>query len=196
MEQALPPQGEWVQALIAVGSNQATRWGDAEATVRAAISTLLDLEGNLLSVSAFYQTPCFPAGAGPDFVNAAAVLETPLSSDSLLAALHGIEADFGRERVQRWGPRTLDLDLIAYGSDVLPNRQVHQIWRDLPADQQGIQTPDQLILPHPRMQDRAFVLVPLAEIAPGWKHPIIGRTIRQMRDALTPADIRAVKPLN
>lgn len=158
--------------------------GPPDDTLRAALAAL-DREGlQVTAVSRFYRTPCFPAGAGPDYVNAAAQLTCTASPAQVLAMLHRIEAMFGRERVQRWGRRTLDLDLIAAGDLVLPDAQTHADWRDLPPDRQIEATPDTLILPHPRVQDRAFVLIPLCDVAPDWVHPVLGRTVRQMAAAL------------
>jgi 2-amino-4-hydroxy-6-hydroxymethyldihydropteridine diphosphokinase len=139
------------------------------------------------AISPFYATPCFPAGAGPDYVNAAVALKWDRTAKEVLTALHRIEAELGRSRVQRWGQRTVDLDLIAIGDQVMPDAQTFAHWRDLPLDQQMKEAPDQLILPHPRMQDRAFVLVPLADVAPDWVHPVSGLSVVQMRDALDPA---------
>jgi 2-amino-4-hydroxy-6-hydroxymethyldihydropteridine diphosphokinase len=155
----------------------------------------------VLAVSRLFATPCFPAGAGPDYVNAAAKISfTPEGSAadalaSLLARLHAVEALFGRKREQRWGMRTLDIDLLAMGDSVLPDAQTQDHWRNLPAEAQIGTTPDRLILPHPRLQDRAFVLVPLADVAPDWVHPRTGLSVRDMLAALPAAERDAVKPL-
>jgi 2-amino-4-hydroxy-6-hydroxymethyldihydropteridine diphosphokinase len=114
---------------------------------------------------------------------------------SILARLHAVEARFGRKRAQRWGMRTLDIDLLAMGDSVLPDAATQDRWRLLPSEAQIGSTPDQLILPHPRMQDRAFVLVPLADVAPDWVHPRTGLSVRQMLAALPAEDRDAVTPL-
>ncbi len=166
-------------------------------TLRAAIGALAEEGLCVLALSRLYATPCFPAGTGPDYVNAAAVLECGNDVDlaSILAALHRVEARFGRERVQRWGMRTLDIDLLALGDSVLPDADTQDSWRGLAPEAQIRTTPDRLILPHPRLQDRAFVLVPLADVAPDWVHPRTGLSVRQMLESLPRADRDAVEPL-
>ncbi|WP_281967609.1 2-amino-4-hydroxy-6-hydroxymethyldihydropteridine diphosphokinase [Roseovarius nanhaiticus] len=160
-------------------------------TLRAALAALEAEEGvSLTAVSHFYATPCFPAGAGPDYVNAAARLASRLAPAGMLDLLHRIEAEFGRMRTQRWGQRVLDLDLIACGDTVLPDSATYRRWRDLPLDAQMNCAPETLILPHPRLEDRAFVLVPLADVAPEWCHPVTGRSTAQMLADLPP-DSRA-----
>lgn len=182
-------------ALIAVGSN--CRMGDItpESLVKRAFERLqCDLASQAV-FSSFFQTPAFPEGSGPAFVNAAAAVQTDLPAQVILDRLHRIEADLGRVRVQRWGPRTLDLDLIGLGGQVAPDRATLRQWIDLPPADQQTQVPDRLILPHPRFQDRAFVLVPLAQVAPDWCHPLTGLSVVQMLEALTRAEREAVVPL-
>ena len=144
-----------VQACIGLGGNI----GDVAAALRAALAALDGLPGTrLLRASRFYRTPAWGVEAQPDFINAAALLETTLAPRPLLEALLDIERAHGRERAadgSRWGPRTLDLDLLLYGDAVI--------------DEAG------LVVPHPQLHARAFVLVPLAEIAPDAQVPGRGR---------------------
>lgn len=166
-------------------------------TLAVAVSDLAAIGFTLLAQSQLFATPCFPAGAGPDYVNAAAVFDVPdaLTPDQVLACLHQVEAAHGRARTARWAGRTLDLDLLAIDDLVLPDRDTHAHWQTLvPADQARL-APDQLILPHPRLADRAFVLVPLAQVAADWRHPTLGKTTVQLRDALPAADLAAVRPI-
>lgn len=181
--------------LIALGGNLRSELGVPQQTLRAALERLAELGVQPVGVSSFYRTPCFPPGAGPDYVNAAARVSFAGKPKALLEVLHEVEAGFGRERVQRWGRRTLDLDLIAAGQVVLPDGATHERWRDLLPEAQIEATPDELILPHPRLQDRAFVLVPLADVAPDWVHPVLGRSVAEMVANLPAAEVAEVVAL-
>lgn len=178
------------QLLVAIGANLPIGDQSPLASLCLARSALESAGLSTLSFSRFYATPCFPAGTGPDYVNAAAAGPIPAGWDAarVLAVLHRIEDDFGRQREQRWGMRTLDLDLVAFGNAVLPDAATQTYWRDLDPAEQRRQAPDRLILPHPRMQDRAFVLVPLADVAADWRHPLLGQTTLEMLAALPAAD--------
>ena len=144
-------------AWIALGSNL----GDRAGTLRAAFAALSRLPGiQGARLSPFYETE--PVGPPqPAYLNACAHLEVDDPDPrSFLRALLDTEGAFGRVRGERWGPRTLDLDLLMFGRVVL--------------DEPG------LILPHPRMQERAFVLKPLADLDPGLRHPVSGRTVAEL----------------
>tara|TARA_R110000787_G_scaffold46226_7_gene112321 strand:- start:1483 stop:2073 length:591 start_codon:yes stop_codon:yes gene_type:complete len=182
-------------ALVALGSNVAFDGGGPAENLEKALD-LIEKKGiEIRSCSRFFRTPAYPAGAGPDFVNAAVAVEAPCDAERFLAQLHAIEAEMGRSRVQRWGARTLDLDLIAVGGQVLPDEGTYHYWREIPLARQQESAPDQLVLPHPRLAERAFVLVPLMDVAPGWRHPVTGATVRQMHDALSDAERREVVAL-
>ena len=141
---------------IALGSNLSSEIGDSEQIVRLAISQLSSLsEIEIIRVSRWYRTKAITlpdSAPQPDYINGCAILKTSFQPLQLLQLLFHTEQMFGRERRERWGARTLDLDLLLYG-----DRQ--------------IDTPE-LVIPHPRMSDRAFVLLPLAEIAADWIHPV------------------------
>lgn len=186
-----------MHALVALGANLPFRGDPPETTLARALKSLSEEGLSLLAVSRFFATPCFPAGAGPDYVNAAAMLTVDAESDAtaILAVLHRVEERFGRRRDTRWGMRTLDIDLLALGDSVLPDGDTQDEWRNLDPGRQIGSAPDRLILPHPRLQDRAFVLVPLAEVAPDWVHPRTGQTVAKMLAALPAGDVAAVKPL-
>lgn len=144
--------------VIALGSNL----GDRRAHLEYAVARLHELFDHV-RVSTYHETvPVDVTGDQPDFLNAAAVAETTLDAREVLAALLAIERERGRERPYPAAARTLDLDLVLYGDHV-------------------IDEPPGLIVPHPRFRDRAFVLDPLAEIAPGLRDPVSGRTVDELR---------------
>lgn len=195
MPQDIPRHICDTKCILGLGSNLQSDFGDPAATISAACLAIQSESGRIVSVSRFYATPCLPAGAGPDYVNAVLILSTQLSAEALLATLHVIENRFARVRGQRWGARTLDLDLLDYGGAVQPDAAIWQHWYRLAPERQAQEAPECLILPHPRIQDRGFVLVPLAEIAPDWVHPVLGRSARQLLASLPAEDISAISPL-
>jgi len=195
LKQARPTANSSQNVLVSVGSNEVSRWGDPTETIQKSRLALQDALRVEVVMSRLYHTPAFPAGAGPDFVNGVFSLRTSRDPAELLELLHALENAAGRVREQRWGPRTLDLDLLAYGDVVAPNLDVWTDWHDLDPDQQTEVAPDQLILPHPRLQDRAFVLVPLSDVAPTWVHPVLDLSVRDLLDAMPGEELADVVPL-
>jgi len=181
-------------AFIALGANTTIATQSLQEALNEALRRLDRPDCRLQRTSRLFHTPCFPVGAGSDCVNAVAVYETTLAPRDLLSRMHEIETAMGRERVQRWASRTMDLDLLTYGDAVLPDPATFCLWRDLAVDQRVLRAPDVLITPHPRLHERAFVLIPMADIAPEWRHPVSGLSVTQMVDALPEADRRAVRP--
>lgn len=182
--------------LVAVGSNMDSAQGSPTETIRAGIMELERVGGVIRSTSRLFSTPAFPVGSGPDYVNGALVVEADWSAQDALERLHAVEAALGRRRVVRWGQRVIDMDLLAVDNTVNPDPASARKWMDLPLDQQQKTAPDQLILPHPRMHERAFVLVPLADVAPDWVHPILNQSVLQMLDALPAQDLAQIVPLD
>lgn len=186
----------FTNALIAVGSNGSSEVNLSFSIVRDAVDRVVGESGGKAVVSRFYRTPAFPAGAGPDFVNAAFAIDWSGSAEDLLALLHRVEVDAGRTRTRRWEARVLDLDLLALGEQVRPDAETQTAWRAMPLAEAATRAPGQLVLPHPRLQERGFVLVPLADVAPDWRHPLTGDTVQQMLDRLPAADLHEIVPLD
>ena len=158
--------------LIALGSN---RWhgrhGAPAGVVAAAIRVLGDAGFRVTARSHIHATAAVGPG-GRGYANATVAAASDLAPHHAVAALKRIEAAFGRRGGRRWGARVLDLDLLAADGAVLPGRLG---WRHAA---RGI------IVPHPRLHRRGFVLDPLAEVAPNWRHPVLGATVRQLRARL------------
>lgn len=153
--------------LIALGANLPSAAGPPAATLEAATARLEKLGVKILARSHLYETPSWPDPGQPAFVNAVAVVETTLQPVELLALLHGVETAFGRMRSAPNAARTLDIDLLDYDGRVMSEGP---------------------ILPHPRMATRSFVLVPLAEVAPGWRHPLTGQGAGELLAGLADRD--------
>lgn len=150
-----------ILAFIALGSNLAGRFSSPKAALEAAIAALKGVDIQMVASSRLYRSTAWPDPSDPEFVNAVLSVKTILSASALLMRLHETEAAFGRERRHVNAPRTLDLDIVDYGGRV-----------SAPGE-----TP---ILPHPRLADRAFVLLPLMEIAPNWRHPVTGQAVGEL----------------
>ncbi|MBY5934516.1 2-amino-4-hydroxy-6-hydroxymethyldihydropteridine diphosphokinase [Tateyamaria omphalii] len=181
--------------VIALGSNKSSDVGSPTEILEKAISRMEESGAVIRSRSRFFRTPAFPAGSGPDFVNAVILLSAAWSAPETITRLHEIEAELGRRRKVRWEQRVVDLDLLTHGDAVRPDVATLRQWMDLSLDQQRKSAPGQLLLPHPRLHERAFVLVPMAEVAPDWVHPITRRTVVEMRDALPAEDLATITPL-
>lgn len=160
--------------LIALGGNIPSNAGEPAQTLTAALSQLRRGGVYIERVSSYYVTPAWPDPSDPPFVNAVARVTSKLAPSPLLTRLHDVETAFGRIRSTRNAPRTLDIDLLDYDGRIEEGPPV---------------------LPHPRIAERGFVLVPLAEIAPDWTHPVSGRSAGDLLAALPAAERAAIRPI-
>jgi 2-amino-4-hydroxy-6-hydroxymethyldihydropteridine diphosphokinase len=153
--------------LIGLGGNlDSRRWGPPRETLPAALAAL-EAEGvTIAALSSWYRSEPVPRSDQPWFVNAVAAVEPGRDADGLLALMQKVEDLFGRVRGMRNAARVLDLDLLDYRGQRVDSTS--------------------LMLPHPRLHQRRFVLEPLAEIAPGWRHPVLNQTARQLLARLAP----------
>jgi 2-amino-4-hydroxy-6-hydroxymethyldihydropteridine diphosphokinase len=154
--------------LIALGANLPSPAGKPADTLNAALAGFAVRSITIEKQSGFYRSAAWPDPSDPPFINAVVAVRTNLSPSALLATMHEVERSFGRKRAEPNAPRTLDLDILDYEGRI----------------EQGPP-----VLPHPRMEGRGFVLLPLRDVAPDWRHPASGRSISELIAALPPADI-------
>lgn len=160
--------------LIALGANLNSRFGFPEQTIEAAKTALEQSGVKIRRSSRIWVTAPVPASDQPWYRNAMISADTSLSPGALMRVLLDIERSFGRVRAEKNAARVLDLDLIAHYDVIMEREDVH--------------------IPHPRMHERAFVLVPLQEIAPGWRHPVLDKSVSDMVGDLK--DLGDMKPLD
>jgi 2-amino-4-hydroxy-6-hydroxymethyldihydropteridine diphosphokinase len=155
---------ETAKIYIALGANLPFETSRPQATLARVLQILPSRGVKVVRVSSFWTSPAWPDPKKPDYVNTVAQIATNMTSRKLLETLLAIETRFGRRRGERWDSRTLDLDLLDFNGELLNQ--------------------DKLTLPHPRLKDRAFVLLPLAEIAPDWQHPVSGQSVTALINTL------------
>ena len=163
-------------AIVALGSNLSSEVGPPRETLAAAVARIAAQIGPVTAVSGLYESAPVPLSDQPTFLNTVILVETRADSAAVLQALHAMEAEFGRVRAARWAARVLDLDLIAHGARCTLTPDAWQRW----VDRDRGEVPERLILPHPRAHARRFVLQPLQEAAPWWRHPILDRPARDL----------------
>lgn len=162
-----------VPILLGYGANVPGGWGTPRETIVRALHELPQRGVDILAASPLYETAPVGPVDQPSFINGAALAGTRLGPEALLAVLKALEREAGREAGLHWGPRALDIDILDYGGRILG-------WEGgAPVEPRG-----SMVLPHPELHRRAFVLVPLETIAPDWRHPVLGATPAAMLAAL------------
>lgn len=146
--------------FIALGANLPSQFGSPEETLNLALKSIENKGIRVLACSKIWLTEPLPVSDQPLYRNAVASIATELSPRDLLLLLHSIEADFGRVRAQRNEARVIDLDLISYNNEIINSHDIR--------------------IPHPRMHERAFVLVPLKELSDDWRHPVLSKTAQEL----------------
>ena len=176
--------------LIGLGSNLPSDTLSSKEILERALLSMPSLGINVIRVSVWWKSKAFPVGAGPNYINGVAKVSSDFTPAKILELLKEIELLYGRKRSKRWGSRKLDLDLLACGNMILPNEVIFREWLSLPKHIQLTREPKYLILPHPRIQDRLFVLKPLLEVSPNWEHPVLGKKSQDLINEIdwTPQD--------
>ncbi len=165
--------------LLGLGSNLSGPWGTPLETLRRALSELETTNIEIVRCSMAYSTNAYGVGGQPDYVNAAISISCLAPPEALLIRLHRLERRAARARGERWGARTLDIDLLDWHGRIIGS-----------AKERGSRTElgfKPLSLPHPGIVKRPFVIVPVAEIAPGWHHPVNGKTAASLARGLAGA---------
>jgi 2-amino-4-hydroxy-6-hydroxymethyldihydropteridine diphosphokinase len=166
--------------LLGLGSNLAGPWGESQAILARTLHELTAAGLRILACSSFYATSPVGIGRQPTYVNAVVMATAPVGPADLLRTLKRIERMAGRRLGRHWGPRQLDIDVLDFGG-----RQIGK-----PRDRRR---PGQLLLPHPEMHRRAFVLLPLREVAPSWRHPRLGLSAATLLSRLPARDRAGVR---
>lgn len=169
-----------IEVLLAFGGNLPSSVGAPGATIGAAVEALASRGIKPLFLSSLYSSPAVTLDDGayaPEYTNAAGLFSTSHTPEKLLKVTQEIEGAFGRSAGARWSARTLDIDLLAYGGAVLPRRDV---WVSLEASDDPAAILAEPVVPHPRLHKRGFVLKPLYDVAPLWRHPVLGHTVSAM----------------
>jgi 2-amino-4-hydroxy-6-hydroxymethyldihydropteridine diphosphokinase len=173
---------------VAVGANVAGSWGSPLATIQTALREMEATGIGILAASRIYRTPAMGFSPQPDYLNAVLLVTSPKGPAAIMRSLKAIERKAGRRAAKPWGPRPLDLDLLFSRGTRLGLRR--------PGGKRTAHQSRPLLLPHPGLEDRAFVLIPLRELAPHFHSPASGRSLTQLVHALPARAVGLCVPLD
>ena len=176
------------KCLISCGANIPGPFGKPYQTLLRAFEEFKSEGLFIEKKSRLYSSVAFPDPKKPRYVNGCLEISANCEENDVLKRLKRIEIKMGRQKNSRWGSRICDLDLLSCDDRIYPSHQIFDYWFRLPLENQFLEKPEELLLPHPRIQDRAFVLKPLLELASNWRHPVFNLTVKEMFDFLPRAE--------
>ena len=182
--------------VVVLGSNLSSEFGNSAETLKICVDEIRsnpDIES--LTESNWYISSSFLNKREPRYVNVGIRFITKLNPISLLHFTSDLENKYGRKRQERWGPRTCDIDILLCDQLILPSKLYFNKWLNLNLSDQIRLVPDELILPHPRLQERTFFLKPLNDLQPDWIHPFLKVKAKEMLDSLPPYELESIQEL-
>ncbi len=183
--------------VVVLGSNLPSKFGNSAETLKKCVDEIRSQPSiKSLLESNWYISSSIIDEKEPRYVNVGIRFNTNLNPIDLLNYTSGLEKRFGRKREKRWEPRTCDIDILLCNQLILPNKAHFQKWLKLDFSDQIKLSPNELILPHPRLQERTFFLKPLIDLQPDWIHPFLGMKAKEMLDSLPPNELENIKDIN
>ncbi len=182
--------------IVVLGSNLTSEFGNSAETLKKCVDEIRSNPSvESLLESNWYISASFLDKRDPRYVNVGIRFSTNLKPKNLLNFTSGLENKYGRKRQERWGPRTCDIDILLCDQLILPSKLSFNKWLNLDLLDQIRLVPNELILPHPRMQERTFFLKPLNDLRPDWIHPFLNKNAKEMLDSLAPNELQNIKEM-
>ena len=182
--------------VVVLGSNLSSEFGNSAETLKKCVDEIRSNPSiESLLESNWYISASFLNKRDPRYVNVGISFSKKLKPIELLNFNSGLENKYGRKRRERWGPRTCDIDLLLCDQQILPSKLYFNKWLNLSLSDQIRLVPNELILPHPRLQERTFFLKPLIDLQPDWRHPFLKLKAKEMLDSLPPHELESIQEL-
>ena len=182
--------------IIVLGSNLSSEFGSSAETLKKCVGEIRSFKPiQSLSESKWYISSSFVDEREPRYVNVGVRFSTNLKPKDLLSFTSDLEIKYGRKRQRRWEPRTCDIDILLCNQLILPTKLHFEKWLKLDFLEQIELSPNELILPHPRLQERTFFLKPLNDLQPDWTHPFLEMKAKEMLDSLPPNELQNIKEM-
>ncbi len=183
--------------IVVLGSNLPSEFGTSADTLKKCVDEMRSMESlNYLSESNWYISSSLLDATEPRYINIGIRFSTNLRPSELLKLSSSLENKYGRKRQKRWGSRTCDIDILLCDQMILPSKESFEKWLKLDCSEQVKLIPNELILPHPRLQERTFFLNPLNDLQPDWIHPFLKMKAKEMLDSLPPNELENIRIFN